>query len=101
MALTGRFVALLALGVVPVVAFGQPWVLVGWVTFVVLLGVLDLALAASPRTIRIARDLPARVRLGETVRAELIVTNLGRRTLRGIVRDAWQPSAGAAQTRHA
>jgi uncharacterized protein (DUF58 family) len=100
MALTGRFVALLALGVVPIIVLGQPWVLIGWVALVVLLAVLDLALAASPRLVRVARDLPARVRLGETVRAELIVTNLGRRTIHGVVRDAWQPSAGAVVTRH-
>ena len=101
MALTGRFVALLALGVVPIIVFGRSWALVGWVSLVAVLTVLDLLLAASPRAVRVARDVPARVRLGETVRAELIITNVGRRTLRGIVRDAWQPSAGAAQTRHA
>jgi uncharacterized protein (DUF58 family) len=49
--------------------------------------------------VRVSRDLPARVRLGETVRAELQLTNTGPRTIRGLVRDAWQPSAGAAQTR--
>ncbi len=89
--------SLLALGVIPIVAHrrsrgcSSP----GWGSFVVL-AALDLLLAASPRRVTVSRsDLPARVRLGETVRAELILTNLGRRTLRGIVRDAWQPSAGA------
>jgi uncharacterized protein (DUF58 family) len=86
--------------VVPIVAFGTPWVLVGWVVLVILLGALDLSLAASPRQVRAARDLPARLRLGESVRADLILTNVGSRTLRAIVRDAWQPSAGAAETRH-
>ena len=43
--------------------------------------------------------LPARVRLGETVPAELLVTNSGRRTVRGVLRDAWQPSAGARPAR--
>ena len=100
MALSGRFVALLALGVVPVVALGQVWVLFGWIGLVVLLAIVDLAIAASPRQVRVARDLPARVRLGETVRADLIVTNLGSRTIHGVVRDAWQPSAGAVETRH-
>jgi uncharacterized protein (DUF58 family) len=100
MALTGRFVALLALGVVPIVALGTPWVLVAWVGIVVAVAAVDVALAASPRQVRIARDLPARVRLGETVRADLIVTNVGKRTIHALVRDAWQPSAGAVSTRH-
>lgn len=100
MALTGRFVVLLALGVVPIAIFGQTWTLWAWLAFVVLLGCLDLAFAASPRKVRITRDVPKRVRLGETVRTYLFVTNTGNRRLRGIVRDAWQPSAGATATRH-
>jgi uncharacterized protein (DUF58 family) len=100
-ALTGRFVVLLALGAIPIVLIGAPWVLAGWMVLVVILTALDLFLAASPRSLRVTRDLPARVRLGETVRASAILTNTGSRTIRGRVRDAWQPSAGAAITRHA
>jgi hypothetical protein len=44
-ALSGRFVLLLAVGVVPLVAIGAPWVLAAWVGLVVLLTVLDLAVA--------------------------------------------------------
>jgi uncharacterized protein (DUF58 family) len=99
-AISGRFVLLLALGVVPIVAIGAPWALAGWVALVILLAVLDLALAASPRAVRVTRNLPARVRLGETVRADATIANLGSRTIRGTVRDAWQPSAGAVVTRH-
>ncbi|BDZ53705.1 DUF58 domain-containing protein [Agromyces marinus] len=99
MALTGRFAALLAVGAVPVVLLGgEPgvaWaVLAGWLALVVALGAADLALAASPRRVALERDLPARVRLGETVRSELVVRNLGERMLRAEVRDGWQPSAG-------
>jgi uncharacterized protein (DUF58 family) len=100
MALSGWFVGLLALGVVPIVLLGNAAALAGWVGFVVLLAALDLLLAASARAVKIGRDLPARVRLGETVHAEVIITNVGRRTIRGMVRDAWQPSAGAETTRH-
>jgi uncharacterized protein (DUF58 family) len=99
-ALSGRFVVLLALGVVPIIVVGDAWTLFAWAALVMLLTALDLALAASPRAVRVARDLPARVRLGETVRADLRLTNPGRRRLRGWARDAWEPSAGAAQTRH-
>ncbi|MET1053357.1 MAG: DUF58 domain-containing protein [Mycetocola sp.] len=104
MVVSGRFVALVALGVVPVIALGtvtgEPGIVLGgWLLFAVALGILDLALAASPRLLVPTRSLPARVRLGETVTSELYLANQGRRTIRGIVRDAWQPSAGAAVRR--
>jgi uncharacterized protein (DUF58 family) len=99
-ALTGRFVIALCVGIIPVVAIGLPWVLVAWIGLVLALTALDLALAGSPRAVTVSRNLPARVRLGETVRADATLTNHGRRTVRGIVRDAWQPSAGAVLTRH-
>ena len=104
MTLTGRFVLLVALGVVPIVLLGTTpgtalGVLGGWLLFALALGGIDLALAASPRQLTIARLLPARVRLGEEVVSELYLTNTGRRRLRGIVRDGWQPSAGAGNNR--
>lgn len=99
MAISGWFVALLAVGVVPVVITGEPIALAAWVALVVLLGALDLILAGSARAVTVGRDLPARVRLGDTVGAGLLLGNSGRRVVRGIVRDAWQPSAGASGTR--
>jgi uncharacterized protein (DUF58 family) len=104
MALTGRFVLLVALGVVPIVLLGNTVgsalaVLGAWLAFAVLLGGIDLALAASPRALAVSRALPARVRLGEEVMSELFLTNEGSRRLRGIVRDGWQPSAGAGNNR--
>lgn len=106
MALTGRFVLLLALGVVPLVlldgtAVTTPVVLAGWVLFALVLGGIDLALAASPRALTVDRVLPARVRLGEAVTSELYLSNTGGRRLRGVVRDGWQPSAGAGNNRTA
>ncbi|GAA0999424.1 DUF58 domain-containing protein [Subtercola frigoramans] len=106
MAISGRFVLLLALGVLPIVVLGQAYGLaaeglVGWLLLTTLLGVVDLALAGSPRQLTAERLLPQRVRLGESVTGELYLTNTGRRMLRGTVRDAWQPSAGAATTRSA
>lgn len=104
MAVTGRFVALVALGVVPIVLLGRTpgdaaTVLGVWLCVVVLLAAIDLALAASPRSVSLARELPSRVRLGEAVASELYITNNGRRRLRGMVRDAWEPSAGAGNNR--
>jgi uncharacterized protein (DUF58 family) len=99
MAVSGRFIVLLALGVVPIVITGDPRVLAVWLAFVVVLAVLDLVVAGSARAVRVGRDLPTKVRLGDTVRADIILTNSGRRRIRGVVRDAWQPSAGASVSR--
>jgi uncharacterized protein (DUF58 family) len=99
MAVSGRFVLLVALGIVPLVLIGEPWVLGGWMTLVAALSGLDLVLAGSPRVLELSRTVPARVRLGETVTSTLTVTNPGSKRVAGILRDAWQPSAGAAQTR--
>ncbi|WP_353815403.1 DUF58 domain-containing protein [Agromyces sp. SYSU T00266] len=99
MALTGRFSLLVAVGVVPVVLLGgdagTAWAtLVAWLLVAIGLGALDLSVAASPRQVAVERELPPRLRLGETVRAELVLRNLGRRRLRAEVRDGWPPSAG-------
>jgi uncharacterized protein (DUF58 family) len=104
MAITGRLVWLTALGLVPVVVLGQatgePGLLLGaWLLLVLVLLGIDLAAAASPRKTALERRLPERVRLGEAVDTELLVTNTGGRTLRARVRDGWQPSAGAPGTR--
>jgi uncharacterized protein (DUF58 family) len=99
MAVSGRFVLLVALGIVPLVLIGEPVVLAVWIVFVLALTALDLALAGSPRTLQLSRTVPSRVRLGETVESTLTVTNPGPRRVRGILRDAWQPSAGAVRTR--
>lgn len=101
MAVSGWFVALLVVGTVPVVLLRGWTGLAVWLGIVVLLVVVDLAVAGSPRALRFARDVPARVRLGESVPANLLVTNGGRRTVRGVLRDAWQPSAGARPARRA
>ncbi len=100
MALTGRFVLLVALGVVPVVVAGTSsaaagWLaLLGWMAITLGAGAVDLSLAASPRRVRLVRELPDRVRLGETATADLVIENEGPRMLRAIVRDGWEPSAG-------
>ena len=60
---------------------------------------VDLLLASPPRRVAIERELPDRLRLGETITSTLLLTNLGPRALRGEVRDAWEPSAGAGRMR--
>jgi len=99
MALSGWTVLLLALGVVPLVALDDARVLPAWLALVAVLVVLDLVLAASPRTVRLVRELPGPVRLGESTTARVRLVHEGRRRLRAVVRDAWEPSAGATGTR--
>lgn len=99
MAVSGWFVALVAVGAVPVVVLDGWYGLAAWLGVVVLLAAGDLALAGSPRTLRFARRTPARMRLGETEEIVLLVENTGVRTVRGTVRDAWQPSAGIRPSR--
>ena len=102
MAVSGRFALLVALGVVPVVAAGlgdagAAWLaLLAWLGLALVAGIVDLSLAASPRRVILERGLPDRVRLGETVTAELALQHIGPRMLRATVRDGWEPSAGVA-----
>jgi uncharacterized protein (DUF58 family) len=100
MTLTYRAVALALLGLVPVALWPQGntvrwW----WVVILVLVG-LDVLLACSPRSLTFVREEPPQVRLGEQTATSVLVTNTGARPLRGAIRDAWPPSAGAAATRH-
>ncbi|MEU0464161.1 DUF58 domain-containing protein [Amycolatopsis sp. NPDC006131] len=100
MAITGR-AGLLALVGIVVVALGVP----SWTGVLAVLGVIallvavDLLLAASVRRLVFARSGSTSVRLGEPVEVALSVTNPGSRALRGLLRDAWPPSAGVEQDR--
>ena len=100
MALTGRTVLLVLLGAVPLVIWPGRAVQLGWLALVAVAVVVDLLLAGSPRELRLERSGPPSVRAGEPVDATLVVTNTGRRRVRGLLRDAWQPSAGAVSSRH-
>lgn len=104
MFVTGLFVLLVGLGVIPLVllsAMGvSAWaVLGGWVMLCLLLLGVDVALAASARTLTITRRVPNRARQDEPTEVSVAVQNLGSRTLRGLLRDAWQPTAGAPEQR--
>jgi uncharacterized protein (DUF58 family) len=57
---------------------------------------VDWWLAAPPNQVRLSRAGATRVRLGECATVELTVHNGSSLRLRGEVRDAWVPSAGAA-----
>jgi len=97
---TTRAALLTAAGVLPVLLWPRPLTLWLWAALVVLACVVDTVLAASPKRVEVARTVPASVRLGEPTASTLTLTNLGPRTLRALVRDAWPPSAGAVRNRH-
>ncbi|MET0296707.1 MAG: DUF58 domain-containing protein [Microbacterium sp.] len=104
MYLTARLPLLVAFGVVPVVLLSiaglDAWLLtLGWLVLCVALAVTDAAAAPDPRRLRIERTVPRRVRLGEQVVTTMTIRNTGTRGVRGRVRDAWQPTAGAPEER--
>ncbi|MEV8636296.1 DUF58 domain-containing protein [Streptosporangium sp. NPDC051023] len=97
MALTGRAALLALLGTLVVLFAPRPELAVaGTVLLLAALITVDLALAAGVRPLRFSRAGDRLVRLGETATVELIVENPGSRRARGVLRDAWPPSAGAA-----
>lgn len=96
MALTGRFLILALAFTVPVGLFPVPGAILWSLLVLLVLVLVDLALAASPRRLTLTRDLPGSVRLGEPCTAGLVLVNDAGRSLHGVVRDGWQPSAGAA-----
>ncbi|WP_425956352.1 DUF58 domain-containing protein [Xylanimonas sp. McL0601] len=92
MTITGRALALAALGIVPVLLWPAPGTVLVWAGVVAAACVADALLAASPRRVALTRRVPASVRLGESARSELSVHNAAGRRLRALVRDAWPPS---------
>jgi len=61
-----------------------------------LLAGLDWLIAAPAGEVRLRREGPTQVRLGDSVTVTLTVRNNSVRSMRALVRDAWVPSAGPA-----
>jgi uncharacterized protein (DUF58 family) len=97
--ITWRVPALVAaLGAATVWWVPSPFlVMVGILGVVALLVLLDWLVAAPAGEVRLRRTGPEQVRLGESVTVSLSLTNRSVRTMRAVVRDAWVPSAGAAE----
>ncbi|GII82756.1 hypothetical protein Ssi03_07460 [Sphaerisporangium siamense] len=96
MALTGRAGLIAALGAIAVYFAPRPgYAVLGLLLLLAALVVVDLLFAGGVRPLRFRRGGARLVRLGESVAVELIVENPGRRRVRGALRDAWPPSAGA------
>lgn len=100
MAISGRVPLLLLLGFVPLVLRPSLGTVFLWLLTVAVLTVADRALAPRPESLGLARRATPAVRLGYPAETVLVVTNRVRRRVRALVRDAWQPSAGATDNRH-
>lgn len=99
MALTGRAAATALVGALVMLAFRSIAALLAVNAIIVAAIAADLFLAASVRQLRVTRAGATKVRLGETCTVTLTLRNPAGRPLRGLVRDAWQPSAGAQPAR--
>lgn len=100
MALTRRTVVIALVGVL--VVFIDP--LHGYMVLIVegalAVGIVaDLALAGSVRALRVSRYGDTARRLDEVSEVGVLVVNTGGRRVRGVLRDAWPPSAEASPTR--
>jgi uncharacterized protein (DUF58 family) len=58
--------------------------------------VIDVVLAGSVRQLEMTRSGDTRIMLGERGATTLTIVNTGRRPVRGLLRDSWQPSLGAS-----
>ncbi|MEU3643629.1 DUF58 domain-containing protein [Lentzea sp. NPDC034063] len=99
MALTGRAGLLALIGVLVVGLLLPSWqgILVVFAVLVLCVAA-DLLLAAGVRPLTFSRAGATSVRTGELCSVQLTVHNPGRR-LRGVLRDAWAPSAGVVSDR--
>jgi uncharacterized protein (DUF58 family) len=95
MALTGRAALAALIGTLAALAFRSAAALVVTDSLIALAIGADCALAAGVRQLQVSRSGDSRMLLGQRGTVTLSLANPGRRALRGIVRDAWPPSAGA------
>ncbi len=99
MAITGRVPLLLLLGVLPVAVRPAMGTVGMWLVVVVVLVLTDWLLAPPPASLTVERRPVGAVRMGYPTATTLLVAAGGRRVT-GVLRDAWQPSAGASGNRH-
>lgn len=95
MALTGRAAAAAVIGALVVLALRTVTALLAVDALILAAIAADLVLAAPVRALLLTRSGDTRIRLGTTGEVTLTIVNPGRRGMRAVVRDAWQPSAAA------
>ncbi|NTV38974.1 MAG: DUF58 domain-containing protein, partial [Demequinaceae bacterium] len=100
MYLTGWTALLAALGAIPAFVTGDGVVAWLWLIGTLALAASDALMAPPATSLAMRRSVPGSVRLTESAVSTVEIVNSSRRTLRGAVRDAWPPSAGAVENRH-
>lgn len=98
MILTRRSVILVGCGALATILTRTSMVVWVWALLVCAIAFVDWLLL--PRQFVVKRDSLSPVRLGQTVTHSLTIENHSSRTIRGMLRDAWQPSAGAVKNFH-
>jgi uncharacterized protein (DUF58 family) len=96
MALTGRAALIALIGTLAVLLLRTVAGLVAIDGLIAAAIIADVALAGSVRKLQMSRSGDTRIMLGERGASTLTITNPGRRMVRGLLRDAWQPSLGAS-----
>jgi uncharacterized protein (DUF58 family) len=99
MTLTGRAALVALIGTLAAVAFGSITALLVTDGLIALAIAADAMLAGSARLLQVTRSGVPKILLGEQGAVTVTVRNTGPRPLRGTIRDAWPPSAGAAPRR--
>jgi uncharacterized protein (DUF58 family) len=100
--LTGRTGLAALIFILPIAL--SPWPAKAFVALLMALAMvvaIDIGLAASTRRLRYGRSPDSSARLGQQVEAGLQIYNDGRCRFRGLIRDAWPPSARAEPRIHA
>ncbi len=95
MALTGRAALLALLALVPVVLLPSTTTVLVLLVALLAAVLADVVLAGPVSSLQVSRSGATACRLGETAQVTLSFVNGGSRRVRGVVRDAWVPSAGA------
>ncbi|CAM3336850.1 DUF58 domain-containing protein [Stackebrandtia soli] len=99
--ITWRPVAIFAAVLVTLPAWPWPWL--GLLVALILttaLAVVDITLAPSPARVTMWRTGGTTLRLGGSVDVTLHLRNDGDQPIRGLVRDAWTPSAGSSNEKY-
>ncbi|MBO0830428.1 MAG: DUF58 domain-containing protein [Actinobacteria bacterium] len=97
MAITGRAALLALAGTLAALTLGTTIGLLVVDGCIVAAILADMIMAASVRSLQISRSGDTRVMLGQRGATTLAIVNPGRRVLRGVLRDSWQPSAGGTE----
>lgn len=96
MVLTGRIGLIALIGVIPIALSPWPATLFGvMLAAVAALIIIDMALAANTKSLRITRRGDTSARLGQPADTIVDIRNDGSRRFRGMIRDGWPPSARA------